>query len=88
MCEYIRLPIHLSLSNYDFWANFRGRKGTLQFGKRCGTPIQEEMDEMNMIFCQVRFLPATRTANISRLGMISVHQLSTTLSGYVCSAQA
>ena len=46
--------------------------------------IQEEMDEMNIIFCQVRLLlGGTTQANPSRLNMISIHQLSTTLSGCV-----
>ena len=48
--------------------------------------IQEEMDEMNRIFCQVRLsLGGTTRPNTSRLAMISVHlhYLSTTLSGCV-----
>ena len=46
--------------------------------------IQEEMDEMNMIFCQVRLLlGGTARPHIARLNMISIHHLSMTLSGCV-----
>lgn len=47
--------------------------------------IQDEMEELNLIFCQVRlFLGGTKKpASKSCLEMISIHHLMTTLSGCV-----
>ena len=72
-------------------AQIAGKAGELwNFGKdvkdapESVRQIQEEMDEMTRIFCQVRLLiGGTTRVTPSGLAMVSIHQLSATLSGCV-----